>query len=160
MDLSFNPTESYLLIQDFLILTCAPLYALCYFFYKFYNCAGTPLYMCTTMAYELYYTLVMTPAEATPLARFERCVSLLWFAIDVRECVSAGAVEDGGFIGCGDDRREECVRVAGDVWPDERKQLTAYQTAIVLQAPISWGLLILPCLFSGGDTKGQSLEIG
>lgn len=32
-DARLNPPESYLFIQDFLIISCGVLYALCYFFY-------------------------------------------------------------------------------------------------------------------------------
>ena len=32
-DLKFNPPESYLFVQDFLIILCAILYCLCYIFY-------------------------------------------------------------------------------------------------------------------------------
>jgi hypothetical protein len=32
-DLAFNPPESYLFVQDGLIIACGVLYALCYFFY-------------------------------------------------------------------------------------------------------------------------------
>lgn len=34
-DLALNPPESYLFIQDFLIISCGLLYALCYLFYMF-----------------------------------------------------------------------------------------------------------------------------
>jgi hypothetical protein len=34
-DLALNPPESYLFIQDFLIISCGVLYALCYLFYMF-----------------------------------------------------------------------------------------------------------------------------
>ncbi|KAF9734547.1 hypothetical protein PMIN01_07450 [Paraphaeosphaeria minitans] len=161
-DLRLQPPESYLLIQDFLILTCALLYALCYFFYTVRTyadrtVAGTPLYMATTMAYELYYALVMTSAEST---RF-----LLWFAMDVvfvgvAVCRCYPRERWGlmvGFLVVGTGVGIAMLRWLGQVWPDEREQLTAYWTGLVLQAPISWGSLIL--LVQRRDTKGQSLEI-
>ncbi|KAL5383362.1 hypothetical protein DPSP01_006047 [Paraphaeosphaeria sporulosa] len=169
-DLRLQPPESYLLIQDFLILTCALLYALCYFFYtvRTYSdrtVAGTPLYMATTMAYELYYGLVMTSGESTAMARFERCGFLLWFAMDV---VFVGVAvcrcyprerwgRMAGLLVVGTGMGIAVLRWLGQVWPDEREQLTAYWTGIVLQVPISWGSLIL--LVQRRNTKGQSLEI-
>ncbi|PVI00012.1 hypothetical protein DM02DRAFT_655782, partial [Periconia macrospinosa] len=61
-DLALHPPESYFFVQDFLILSCALLYTLCYLFYiarTFSDryCAGTPLYLAGNLAYELYYAL-------------------------------------------------------------------------------------------------------
>ena len=49
------------------------------------------------------------------------------------------------------------LRVLAAVWPDEREQVTAYWTGILLQLPIGWTSVYL--LLSRGDAKGQSLEI-
>merc|ERR1712113_370023 len=43
------------------------------------------------------------------------------------------------------------------VYPDEREQLTAYWTGILLQLPIGWACLYF--LWRDQDTKGHSLEI-
>lgn len=50
-DAALNPPESYLYIQDGLIISCGVLYALCYFFYavRTYRdgvCAGPVEYLC------------------------------------------------------------------------------------------------------------------
>ena len=169
-DLRLNPPESYLLIQDFLIITCGILYALCYFFYmvRTYSdryCAGTPLYLSATMAYELYYGLVMTSSAPTPMARFERWGFMVWFVMDATFAAVAiysayprkvwgrmVAYLVGGVIaGVG------VLRWLGTMWPDEKEQVTAYWTGIVLQVPISWGSLLL--LVKRRNTKGHSLEI-
>lgn len=163
-DLLLSPPESYLLIQDFLILTCGILYALCYLFYaiRTYSdryCAGTPLYLSLTMAYELYYAVVMTSS------RLERVGFLVWFAMDVGLASVAlwrgyarevrgkmgWAIVGGVVVGMG------VLRALGWYWPDEREMVTAYWTGLVLQVPISWGSVIL--LLQRRDTKGQSLEI-
>lgn len=169
-DLILNPPESYLLIQDFLIITCGLLYALCYFFYTVRTyadryCAGTPLYMCTTMAYELYYAVIMTSSGSSRMARFERLGFLVWFAMDVvfvsvAICSAYPKQEWGrmvGFLVVGTVIGVGTLKWLGQVWPDEREQVTAYWTGIALQVPISWGSLIL--LLQRRDTKGQSLEI-
>ena len=49
-DLALNPPESYLYIQDGLIISCGVLYALCYFFYAIRTfrdgfCAGPVEYL-------------------------------------------------------------------------------------------------------------------
>ncbi|KAJ4291906.1 hypothetical protein N0V90_009803 [Kalmusia sp. IMI 367209] len=163
-DLALNPPESYLLIQDFLIISCGVLYALCYMFYMTRTfsdryCAGTPLYLSLTMAYELYYAIVMTSSK------FEFASFLVWFLMDASLASIAiwkayarekrgrmvQQLAGGVLVGIG------VLRVLGAVWPDEREQVTAYWTGLVLQVPISWGSLIL--LLQRGDTKGQSLEI-
>lgn len=52
--------------------------------------------------------------------------------------------------------------VAGLAWlakayPDQREQVTAYWTGILLQLPIGWACLYF--LWRDQDTKGHSLEI-
>jgi hypothetical protein len=54
-DLLLNPPQSYLFVQDFLILTCALLYLLCYLFYALRTVrdrrlAGPVEFMSATMA--------------------------------------------------------------------------------------------------------------
>lgn len=117
------------------------------------------------MAYELYYGLVMTSSAPTPMARFERWGFMVWFVMDATFAAVAiysayprkvwgrmMAYLVGGVIaGVG------VLRWVATVWPDEREQVTAYWTGIVLQVPISWGSLIL--LVKRRNTKGHSLEI-
>ena len=117
------------------------------------------------MAYELYYGLVMTSSSATPMARFERRGFMVWFVMDATFAAIAiysaypkkvwgrmAAYLTGGVVA-----GVAVLRWLGSVWPDEREQVTAYWTGIMLQVPISWGSLFL--LMQRGDTKGQSLEI-
>ncbi|PVH94540.1 hypothetical protein DM02DRAFT_539263 [Periconia macrospinosa] len=163
-DLALNPPQTYLYIQDFLIVSCGILYALCYFFYmtRTYSdryCAGTPLYLAGTMAYELYYSLVM------PRSRFERVCFLVWFMFDV-SFVSVALWK--GY------KREErrwmvwvlvvgtmagmaLLRVCGKIWKDDLEMVVAYWTGTLLELPIGWASIYL--LVKRGDTKGQSLEI-
>lgn len=163
-DLRLNPPESYLYIQDFLIISCGVLYALCYFFYilRTYDdryIAGTPLYLAGTMAYELYY------AFATTSTRMERAAFLAWFVMDVSfaavavvwACVKGRRIRMvRGLVG-GVLAGVVILRALGWCWLDEREQVTAYWTGLVLQLPIGWASLFL--LLRRGDTKGQSLEI-
>lgn len=162
-DLALNPPESYLYIQDGLIVSCGVLYTLCYFFYmvrtyRDKHIAGPVEYLCGTMAYELYYAQVITSTS------FERGCFFIWFLMDVAfatvALISAYSPK----------QRLPKIRnliigvVAGvvflhwlcQVFPDEREQVTAYWTGWLLQLPIGWGELYL--LLDAGDTRGQSLE--
>lgn len=110
------------------------------------------------MAYEIYY------AFATTSTTFERLCFLVWFLLDLsfalvalfsayrperRKLVASrlilGVVVGVGFL------HWLCQR-----FPDEREQVTAYWTGLLLQLPIGWGSLYL--LLRDG-TKGHSLEI-
>lgn len=183
-DLALNPPESYLFIQDGLIISCGVLYALCYLFYMTRtvkdktvaggieylsdSTSGIPfiahalnLIFCRagTMAYEIYYAFVTTST------RFELACFLVWFAMDVAFVTTA-------LLAAYPQRRRAIIirrmvigLVAGvgflhwlcKMYPDEREQVTAYWTGWLLQLPISWSGLIL--LVRREDTKGQSLEI-
>ncbi|KAH9819405.1 hypothetical protein Tdes44962_MAKER05243 [Teratosphaeria destructans] len=154
-DLAYNPPESYLFVQDGLIIACGVLYALCYLFYMIRTVKDN----CGTMAYELYYAFTVTSTT------FELACFLIWFVMDLT--FAAIAI----FAAYPPNERAPTARrmIAGvliglatfhglcKMYPDEREQLTAYWTGILLQLPIGWGELIL--LFHRGDTKGQSLEI-
>lgn len=117
------------------------------------------------MAYELYYAVIMTSSGSSRMARFERLGFLVWFAMDVvfvsvAICSAYPKQEWGrmvGFLVVGTVIGVGTLKWLGQVWPDEREQVTAYWTGIALQVPISWGSLIL--LLQRRDTKGQSLEI-
>ncbi|PPJ60279.1 hypothetical protein CBER1_01264 [Cercospora berteroae] len=163
-DARLQPPESYLFIQDGLIISCGVLYALCYMFYmtrtaRDKTCAGAVEYLCGTMAYEIYY------AFATTTTTFERLSFLVWFLLDVsfatvavfsaydpnRRKVVAGRLVGGVIAGLG------FLHVLCQYFPDEREQVTAYWTGLLLQLPIGWGSLYL--LLTKRDTKGHSLEI-
>ncbi|KAF1960750.1 hypothetical protein CC80DRAFT_489013 [Byssothecium circinans] len=163
-DLALSPPESYLYIQDFLIILCALLYTLCYIFYtlRTYHdrfCAGTPLYLSLTMAYEVYYALLMTSAA------WERACFLVWFAFDA--CFVAVAVTRAyprkqwgrmlAVLGVGFVAGLGVLRAAGVLWRDDLEMVTAYWTGVLLQLPIGWASVWL--LYRRRDTRGQSLEI-
>lgn len=111
------------------------------------------------MAYEIYY------AFATTSTVFEKISFLAWFLLDV----SFAAV---AILSAYRPERRKLVTtrmVVGVLvgllffhglclcWPDEREQVTAYWTGLLLQLPIGWGSLYL--LIQRGETKGHSLEI-
>ncbi|KAF2743448.1 hypothetical protein M011DRAFT_221613 [Sporormia fimetaria CBS 119925] len=163
-DLALNPPESYFYIQDGLIIACGILYALCYIFYMIRtyrdkHISGSVLYLAGTMAYEIYY------AFTTTTTTFERLCFLIWFLLDAAFATvaihSAYAIPERGAV-----RKKlvlgilaglACLHMLCKIWPDEREQLTAYWTGIVLQLPIGWGHVYL--LLTERSTKGQSLEI-
>lgn len=111
------------------------------------------------MAYEIYY------AFATTSTSFEKVSFLAWFLLDVSfaavAILSAYRPER---------RRLVATRMVVGVlvgllffhglclrFPDEREQVTAYWTGLLLQLPIGWGSLYL--LVQRQETKGHSLEI-
>ncbi|KAI5262804.1 hypothetical protein E4T47_09202 [Aureobasidium subglaciale] len=163
-DLALNPPESYLYIQDGLIISCGVLYALCYIFYMIRTyrdktCAGFIEFTCGTMAYELFY------AYATTTTTFERVSFSMWFLLDftfaVVTILSTRARGDRSPVV----KRMIVGTLASlaffwkiaQVYPDEREQITAYWTGLALQFPIGWGSLYL--LLKNWDAKGHSLEI-
>ncbi|KAF2278623.1 uncharacterized protein EI97DRAFT_372201 [Westerdykella ornata] len=163
-DLKLNPPESYLYIQDALIIACGVLYALCYMFYmtRTYRdryIAGSVLYLAGTMAYEIYYAITTTSTT------LERICFFVWFLMD---CSFAAVAIFSAYAP--NERGALCKKLIAGVlagllffhlvcrmWPDEREQVTAYWTGILLQLPIGWGHLYL--LLKNGSTKGQSLEM-
>ncbi|KAM3419169.1 hypothetical protein BST61_g5113 [Cercospora zeina] len=163
-DARLEPPESYLFIQDGLIISCGVLYALCYMFYmtrtvRDKTCAGAVEYLCGTMAYEIYY------AFTTTTTTFERLSFMIWFLLDAsfatvavfsayhpsRRTVVACRLVGGVIAGLG------FLHVLCQYSPDEREQVTAYWTGLLLQLPIGWGSLYL--LLTKRNTKGHSLEI-
>ena len=111
------------------------------------------------MAYELYY------AFATTTTPFEFWSFLVWFLFDVtfvtvalisayarhRRAVVAFWTTVGVFAGI------TLLNYLCKLYPDDRQQITAFWTGVVLQFPISWGSLFL--LLKKWDTRGHSLEI-
>lgn len=179
-----NPPESYLFVQDGLIISCGVLYAFCYIFciIRTYADRTYPgarwgsiqfLYVhplasyiprltddsCLTMAYEIFY------AFTTTSTRFEKLAFLAWFELDLSFVIVAlqkahtpgerRVIRRNMILGC----------LAGITflwmltrrYPDEREQVTAYWTGIILQLPIGW--VCLYQLWKDHSTKGHSLEI-
>ena len=111
------------------------------------------------MAYELFYAFVTTTTA------FEFWAFIIWFTCDVAFVAIAliaaypqtkrltivfrttvGVVLGVGFL-----------NYLSTLYPDDREQVTAFWTGVVLQFPISWGSLFL--LLWKQDTRGHSLEI-
>ncbi|PYI05500.1 hypothetical protein BO78DRAFT_398026 [Aspergillus sclerotiicarbonarius CBS 121057] len=167
-DAALSPPESYLFVQDGLIIARGILYAFCYIFcmIRTYSDRTYPSasvqgiqFMSLTLAYELYYAVVTTTTT------FELLAFLAWFLLDLGfVAVAIWRAHDQR------DRGEIVRRMVGFVvagvgvlkglamlWPDEREQVTAYWTGILLQLPIGW--ICLWTLWKGRNTKGHSLEI-
>lgn len=111
------------------------------------------------MAYEIFYAITTTST------RFELFSFMAWFVLDFS--FAAVAIQSAYTPG---QRRGVITRMLIGFmlallllrglsirWPDERDQITAYWTGIVLQFPIGWVSLWL--LIKDGDTRGHSLEI-
>lgn len=164
VDVALNPPESYFFVTDFLIISCGILYTFCYIFYtiRTYSdrfVAGTVQFLSATMAYEIYYAYVCTTTT------FQRACFFVWFLFDITFVTVAlkYAYND-------DERRRTVWKLIwqvpawmaflwylGQVWPDEREQITAFWTGLYLELPIGWGQVWY--LIQRRDTKGQSLEI-
>lgn len=182
-DLRLNPPESYLFVQDGLVIACGLLFSLCYIFYAIrtysdkrlagpifglyvprgvQTCKGNVnwvYYSCGTLSYELFYAFTTTSTT------FEKASFLIWFALDVIFTTTAVistyrpgqrrkiAVQIfGGFVIC-----VVALHILSLAFPDERQQVTAYWTGILLQLPIGWVSVYL--LLKHRDTKGHSIEI-
>jgi hypothetical protein len=163
-DLNLNPPQSYLFIQDFLIIACGTLYLLCYLFYitrtiRDRRGAGAGADRSRPRSYEIFYAI------ATTSTTFERVCFMAWFAFDL---AFVGVAIRFAYPAA--ERKRVAVRTAGGTvlglmifwalarkWPDEREQLTGFWTGILLQLPINWGSLWV--LVRDQSTKGHSLEI-
>lgn len=114
---------------------------------------------CGTMAYELFY------AFATTSTSFELASFLVWFLLDFTfatiAIISAYTPARRPAVikrmVCGILLGLVMLLILTHMFPDEREQVTAYWTGLLLQFPIGWGSLYL--LLRDRDTKGQSLEI-
>ena len=162
-DARLNPPEGYLYVQDGLIISCGVLYALLYAFsitvtFRDRTLPGTVRYLSLTLAYELFYTF------ATTSTLIERLCFLVWFELDL------------AFVGTALWRvydRDQRRRVAGEMailfvlalgglkyltsfYPDEREQVTAYWTGILLQLPVGW--VYVYRLLADRSTLGHSME--
>jgi hypothetical protein len=114
---------------------------------------------CLTMAYEIFYALTTTSTL------FEILAFLVWFVFDL------------GFVAIAiqhahsPEQRKRItpnmifgvlagvlfLRWLTSIYPDEREQITAYWTGILLQFPIGW--VCLYSLWKHHDTSGHSLEM-
>ncbi|KIW86659.1 uncharacterized protein Z519_12714 [Cladophialophora bantiana CBS 173.52] len=160
-DLLLKPPQSYLFIQDGLIIACGVLYSLCYIFYitrslRDRKLAGYIEYVSGNLAWELYY------AFATASTRFETLAFSAWFCLDVLFTALIISISPTpglvtirvvlGFI---------VIYIAlwklTIIFPDDRDQVTAYWTGILLQLPVGWGSLYF--LLRDFDLRGHSLEI-
>ncbi|KAI7475392.1 hypothetical protein KC351_g10111 [Hortaea werneckii] len=140
--LALNPPESYLFIQDGLIIACGAVYSLCYVFYiaKTYRdkvFCGPLEYMIAPMAYEFYY------AFATTSTNFERGCFLMWYMLDIvfvwvaSHCAYPPSQSKsvmlrtyiGAALGVG------FFHLLCQIFPDERQQVTAYWTGLLIQFP-------------------------
>lgn len=112
-----------------------------------------------TMAYELFY------AFKTTSTTFELVCFLAWFLFDVsfasiaiysaypkrRQTIVIGRIVALVVAGIG------FLHYLCQMYPDDREQITAFWTGVVLQLPISVVSVVL--LLLRRDTRGHSLEI-
>ncbi|OQD66513.1 hypothetical protein PENPOL_c004G06793 [Penicillium polonicum] len=163
-DARLNPPEGYLFVQDGLIISCGVLYALFYVFcmmraVKDGVLPGSIKYMSLTLAYELYY------AFATTSTRLERICFLVWFQLDLTFVALAlwrvhGPDQGKRIAG---EMLVYCItalaglRYLGYLYPDDREQITAYWTGILLQLPAGW--VYVYGLVKHRSLLGHSLEI-
>ncbi|KAJ5322532.1 hypothetical protein N7452_010821 [Penicillium brevicompactum] len=163
-DARLDPPESYLFVQDGLIISCGVIYALFYVFsmmrvVKDGILPGSMKYLSLTMAYELYY------AFATTSTQLERACFLVWSQLDfVFAAITLWHVHSPN-------QRKRiagemlvyCVaaiagfRYLGHLYPDDREQVTAYWTGILLQLPVGW--VFAYKLVKDRSLLGHSLEI-
>ena len=114
---------------------------------------------CLMMGYEIFYAFTTT---STP---FELASFMVWFLLDILFATVAiltcytpsqrTAVITR--MACGFLLTVGVLKVLTIVWPDEREQITAYWTGLILQFPIGWVSLWL--LIKERDARGHSLEI-
>jgi hypothetical protein len=111
------------------------------------------------MAHEVYY------ASATTSTQLERICFLVWFECDLafvsialwhvydrsqrRRIISEMALYFSLAVAA--------MKYLGVLYPDDREQMTAYWTGLLLQLPVGW--IYLYRLLADRSTRGQSLEI-
>lgn len=111
------------------------------------------------MSYELFYSFVTTTTS------FEFWCFIIWFGLDLAGTLVAihstipkshrlhALLRSVLGVGVGVLFFWTCTKI----WPDEREQITAYWTGILLQLPVGWFSVYF--LLKRGDCKGQGLEI-
>ncbi|BCR82749.1 uncharacterized protein ACHE_10151A [Aspergillus chevalieri] len=167
-DAALDPPESYLFVQDGLIISCGVIYAMCYLFcmIRAYSDRTLPgkdwgsiQFLAGCMAYEFFYAFTTTTTQN------EKLCFLAWFELDI---AFTSLVLRRIY---GPEQRKKILRnmvfmftagVAGlygltKLYPDEREQVTAYWTGLALQLPIGYACLYF--LWRDQDTAGHSLEI-
>jgi hypothetical protein len=109
--------------------------------------------------YELFY------AWTTTSTIFERTSFLVWFSLDVIFATTAVLstyasgrrlriilqIFGGFLVGV------LVLYILSVIFPDDRQQVTAYWTGILLELPVGWVSVYL--LLKHQDTKGHSIEI-
>lgn len=184
-DMALGPPQSYLFVQDFLILSCAVIYCFCYLFYTIrtkrdrylagpidalYAASFTfflYLWLLLTLnncrfgniAYELYFPFTVASSW------LQRAGCLAWLLLDVRFTYTAIK------YACAPEKRAATVtrticsvvvtimlfRILGQYFPDDGEQLTPYWIGWLLEMPVGWISVWL--LYNHEHTRGQSLEI-
>ncbi|KAL2788212.1 hypothetical protein BJX66DRAFT_327307 [Aspergillus keveii] len=163
-DARLYPPEGYLYVQDGLIIACGVLYALVYVFsmmavVRDRVLPGSVKYLSLMMAHEVYY------AFTTTSTRLERICFLFWFECDLafvsialwhvydrsqwRRIISEMALYFSLAV--------SALKYLGLLYPDDREQITAYWTGLLLQLPVGW--IYLYRLLADRSTRGHSLEI-
>lgn len=111
------------------------------------------------MAYELFYAFTTTSTA------FEKLAFLIWFEMDI--VFTAIAIRHAHaphqrwplarnmLLGCA--LAVLGLKLLTGLYPDEREQVTAYWTGILLQFPIGWTCVY--SLWKNHDTQGHSLEM-
>jgi hypothetical protein len=111
------------------------------------------------MSYEIFYALRI------PSTTFEKLAFSMWFLFDISFALTAlfsaySPAERGPTA------KKLCTGVLAGIlflyalctkYPDERDQVTAYWTGILLQLPIGWAHLLF--LLRDWEIRGQGLEI-
>ncbi|KID79308.1 uncharacterized protein G6M90_00g021010 [Metarhizium brunneum] len=163
-DLQLNPPQSYLFVQDFLIILCALLYCFCYVFYTLRTkrdrfLAGPVDLLFGNLAYELYYPFVMARGK------LELVGCLVWLLLDVRfvytaikyTCPPGTRIKVTLRCALSTLALTAVYYVLGLYFPDDGEQVTAYWTGWLLELGIGWCEVLY--LWKHAHTKGQSLEI-
>jgi hypothetical protein len=111
------------------------------------------------MAYEIFYAFTTTSTH------FEKLAFLAWFELDLSFAIVAlrkvhtpgeqRVIRRNMILGCLGGIT--LLLLLTQRYPDERQQVTAYWTGIILQLPIGW--ICLYQLWKDYSTKGHSLEI-
>jgi hypothetical protein len=175
---ALDPPDSYLFMQDGLIVASGVLYALCYFFYIIWKykdkaIAGPIEYTYVIWLNTFKHCLLVRPW--TDVGSWPKSFSTL--SLPHLPGSSSGPSSYGSFwtFVALSGYNQRCparpllksmvgvlicmafLRTLMAVFPDDREKATAYWTCFILQLPVNWFIAYL--LLERGITKGQSLEI-
>ncbi|KAL4806097.1 hypothetical protein BDV18DRAFT_160165 [Aspergillus unguis] len=142
-DAALDPPEGYLFVQDGLIIACGVLYAL----------------MSLTLAYEIYFAFTTTSTT------LERICFLVWFELDllfvsiiIRRIYPRGQWRRlVGEMALYTILAVLGLRYLSLLYPDDRDQVTAYWTGILLQLPVGW--VYAYRLLADRSVLGHSMEM-